>query len=503
MVNHYRSTRLRSLTPFEGHRPPSSRRAGIYSPVALLSLAHRHGMTSPVRVSLYCPHRLLRNPNLARGQGRNASLRRSLNRSPRIHSWIEGDAPGVSIESITRGGARSHWLVPVNDVHSPPQTPSSTERLINNAVLQRNTPLLFVSPSTPMLDWTVSPMAQSSNTTVPNSRITPPSDNVTDVLTFVDMRPEEAGGGAAFTPSINCGIGGQVSDQAAQQLTCNPLNLFMPSAGDSLRDGEVNVPLIPCDILPIVSNTEIHHVQDDMASDSDSMEELVVTVHLARNLSLSPCRATLLPTPVSPTRSTFSLSGTSTEATAVGRNPTSVNDLNGSNPAYNKKPFPHPAAERASSEQRVPGSPRRLIKKRAPTVVPPHEVRPRGSSLSTSNSDHTDALTKREKDRSSGFATRRFVKHIPRFSKHKEERNDIGIAGPERPASLRRTKNVPRQPEMALRESFDEFEWPFKEQRGRIGNQDVVIVQRRTYVEVEEISRVRPVRLKMRSLESL
>jgi hypothetical protein len=391
--------------------------------------------------------------------------------------------------------------VPVNGVFSP-QTPSSTERLTTNAVLQRNTPLLFVSPSTPMFDWTISPPAQSSNTVDPRARITRPSDNVTDVLTSEEMHPEGADGGAAFTPSIHCAIGSQVSDKAAQQLTCNPLNLFVPSARDGLHGGAVNVPLIPCDILPIVSNPNIDHTQDEMASDSDSMEELVVTVHLARNLSLSPCRATLLPPPISPTRSTFSLSDISTEATAVGRNPPLVNDLNGLNPVYSKKPFTYPPVERASSEQRATESPRRL-KKRAPTVVPPHETRPRCSSLSTNTSDHTDALTKKEKDRPSGFATRRFVKHIPRFSKRKEECNDADIVGPERPASLR-SKNVPRQSKSSLRESFDEFEWPFKEQRGRIGNQDVVIVQRRTYVKVEEISRIRPTRLKMRrSLESL
>ncbi len=329
-------------------------------------------------------------------------------------------------------------------------------------------------------------------------RIASTPDNVTDVLTPVDVRPEVADGGAAFTPSINSAIGSQVSHKAAQQLTCNPLNLFVPSADDTLlHDGAVNVPLIPCDILPIVSNANINHAQDEMASDSD--EELVVTVHLARNLSLSPCRATLLPPQVSPTRSTFSLSDISTEGTAVGRNQTSVNDLN---PAYNKKAFTYPAPESAPGEQRVTDSPRRL-KKRAPTVVLPHEVRPRCSSLSTNASDHTDALAKKEKDRSSGFATRRFVKHIPRFSKRKGECNDVDIVGPEPPASLR-SKNGPRQSKTVLRESFDEFEWPFKEQRGRIGNQDVVIVQRRTYVKVEEISRVRPTRLKMRrSLESL
>ena len=376
------------------------------------------------------------------------------------------------------------------------------ERLTTNAVLQRNTPLLFVSPSTPMLDWTVSPPTQSPPTADRGARNTRPPDNATEVLTSVEVRPEVADGRAAFTPSINYAIGGQVSDKAAQQLTCNPLNLFVPSAGDSLHSGAVNVPLIPCGILPIVSNPNIDHAQDEMASDSDSMEELVVTVHLARNLSLSPCKATLLPPPVSPIRSTFSLSDISTEATVVGRNPTSVDDLNGWNPAYNKKPFTYPAAERASSEQRVTESPRRL-KKRAPTVVPPHEVRPRRSSQSTSISDHTDALTKKEKDRSSGFATPRFVRHIPRFSKRKVERNYADIVGPERPASLR-SKNVPRQSKTSLRESSDEFEWPFKEQRGRIGNQDVVIVQRRTYVKVEEISRIRPTRLKMRrSLESL
>ena len=402
---------------------------------------------------------------------------------------------------MTRGGARSHWLLPVNGGFSP-QTPNSTERLTTNAVIQRNTPLLFVSPSTPMLDWTSSPPAQSSNTVNPRVRITRPPDNATDVLTSDKVCPEVADGGAAFTPSVHYTIGGQVSDKAMQQLTCNPLNLFVPSAGDSLHDGAVNLPLIPCDILPIVSNPNIDHTQDEMASDSDSTEELVVTVHLARNLSLSPCRATLLPPPISPTRSTFSLSDISTEGTAVGRSPTSVNDLSGLKPAYNKKSSMYPAAERASSEQKVTESPRRL-KKRAPTVVPPHEVRPRCSSLSTSISDHVDALTKKEKDRSSGFATRRFVKHIPRFSKRKEECNDAGIVEPERPASLR-SKNVPRQSKTSPRESFDEFEWPFKEQRGRIGNQDVVIVQRRTYVKVEEISRIRPTRLRVRrSLESL
>ena len=376
------------------------------------------------------------------------------------------------------------------------------ERLTSNGVPQRNTPLLFVSPSTPMLDWASSPPAQSSNTADPRAHFTSPPDNVTDVLTSVDVPSEVTDGGAAFTPSVNSATGSQVSHKAAQQLTCNPLNLFVPSAGDSLKDGAVNVPLIPCDILPIVSNPDIDHTQDEMASDSDSMEELVVTVHLGRNLSLSPCKATLLPPPVSPTRSTFSLSDISTEGTAVGRNQTSVNDLNGLNPTYNQKPFTYSAPEYASSEQRVTETPRRL-KKRAPTVVLPHEVRPRRSSQSTSTSDHTDALTKKEKDRPSGFATRRFVKHIPRFSKRKEEGVDTDIVGPERPGFLK-SKNVPRQAETVLRESFDEFEWPFKEQRGRIGNQDVVVVQRRTYVKVEEISRVRPTRLKMRrSLESL
>ena len=226
-----------------------------------------------------------------------------------------------------------------------------------------------------------------------------------------------------------------------------------------------------------------------------------MTVHLARNLLLSPCRATLLPPPVSPSRSTFSLSGVSTEGTSVGHDPTSTNNLIRSNLAYDKMPFTETAAERPSSEQTATESPRRLIKKRAPTVVPLHEVRPRRSSLSTSTSDHTDTLTKKDKSRSSSSATRRFVKHIPRFSKRKEEPNDVGIVGLE--PSLR-SKTVPRQSKVALRESFDEFEWPFKEQRGRIGNQDVVIVQRRTYVEVEEISRIRPTRLKVRgSLESL
>ena len=404
------------------------------------------------------------------------------------------------MEPIFRGAARSQWLLPVNDVFSP-QTPSSTERLTSNGVLQRNTPRLFVSPSTPMLDWAASPPAHSSNTADPRARIASTPYNVTDVVTSVDVPPEVADGGAAFTPSIHSAIGSQVSHKAAQQLSCNPLNLFVPSAGDSLlHDGAVNVPLIPCDILPILSNANIDHAQDEMASDSD--EELVVTVHLARNLSLSPCKAILLPTPVSPTRSTFSLSDISTEGTAVGRNQTSVNDLNGLNPAYNKKAFTYPAPERAPGEQRVTDSPRRL-KKKAPIVVVPHEVRPRCSSMSTSISDHTDALTKKEKDRSSGFATRHFAKHIPRFSKRKEECNDVDIVGSEQPASLR-SKNGPRQSKTMLRESFDEFEWPFKEQRGRIGNQDVVIVQRRTYVKVEEISRVRPTRLKMRrSLESL
>ena len=418
-----------------------------------------------------------------------------------MHSWIERDAPVVSIEPIIRGGARPHWLLPVNDTFSP-QTPSSMERLTSNGVPQRNTPLLFVSPSTPMLDWATSPLARSSNTAYSRARITSPPDNVTDILTSVGVPSEVADGGAAFTPSVNSAIGSQVSHKAAQQLTCNPLNLFVPSAGDSLNDGTVNVPLIPCDILPVVSNPNINHAQDEMASDSDSMEELVVTVHLGRNLSLSPCKATLLPPPVSPTRSTFSLSDISTEGTAVGRNQTSVNDLNGLNPAYNKKPFTYSAPEIASSEQRVTESPRRL-KKRAPVVDLPHEVRQRRSSQSTSTSDHIDALTKKEKDRSSGSATRRFVKHIPRFSKRKEECNDTDIVEPERPGSLR-SKNIPCQSKTMLRESFDEFEWPFKEQRGRIGNQDVVVVQRRTYVKVEEISRVRPARLKMRrSLESL
>lgn len=347
-----------------------------------------------------------------------------------------------------------------------------------------------------MLDWTVSPPAQPS-TAIPSARVTPPSDNAADVLTSVNVRPGEADGGPAFISSINCGIDGQVSDKAAQQSS-NPLNLFVPSAGDTLRDGAANVPLIPCDILPIVSNPDIHHAQDEIASDSDSTEELVVTVHLARNLSLSPCKAVLLPPPVSPTRSTFSLSDISTEGTAVG-NP-SVNNLNGSNPVYNKKSFAHIPAERPSSEQRVAESPRRLVKKKAPTVVPSHDVH--RTSLSTSTSDHADTLAKKEKDRSSGFATRRFVNRIPRFSRRKEERNDAGIVGPERSAPLK-SKNDPPQSTTALRKSSDEFEWPFKEQRGRIGSQDVVIVQRRTYVEVEEISRIRSTRLKMRrSLES-
>jgi len=354
-----------------------------------------------------------------------------------------------------------------------------------------------------MLDWTTSPPARSSNVALPKERIISPSDNVVDVLTSVGTCPGEAGGGAAFTASIMCGIGSQVSDKAAQRLTCNPLNLFVP-AGDSFQDGSVNVPLIPCDILPIVSKQDIDHAQDEVASDSDSMEELVVTVHLARNLSLSPCRATLLPPPVSPSRSTFSLSDVSTEGTAVGRDPPSVSDLNGPNPAYNKKLFTQAAAESPSSDQRVTESLRRLIKKRAPTVVPAHEVQPRRSSLSTSTSDHTDAFPQKEKDRSSSFATRRLVKHIPRFNKRKGERNDVDTVGLERSAPLRRSKNVPHHSKTALRESFDEFEWPFKEQRGRIGNQDVVVVQRRTYVEVEEISRIRPTRLKMRrSLDSL
>ena len=357
-----------------------------------------------------------------------------------------------------------------------------------------------------MLDWTISPLAQSSTVAVPNARITPPSD-VAHALISVDVYPREANGRAAFTPSINCGIGGQAANKAAQQLTCNPLNLFVPSpsAGDSSHDGSVNIPLIPCDVLPIVSNSDTDHTQEDeMASDSESMEELVVTVHLARNLSLSPCRATLLLPPVSPSRSTFSLSGVSSEGTAVGLDPTSVNNLNGSSTVYNKKPFTETAVERLSGEQSATESSHRLIKKKVPTVVPLHKARPRRSSLSTSTSEHTDALTKKDKDRSSSFATRRFVKHIPRFSKRKEERNDVGIVGLEQPTSPRRSKNVPHQSKAALRESFDEFEWPFKEQRGRIGNQDVVIVQRRTYVEVEEISRIRPTRLKIRrSLESL
>lgn len=388
--------------------------------------------------------------------------------------------------------------MPANDTFSP-KTPSSTERLTINTLPQRNTPLLFVSPNTPMLDWTISPLAQSSAMAVPNARITPPSD-LAHALTLVDVYPREANGRAAFTPSINCGIGGKAVNKAAQQLTCNPLNLFVPSpsAGDSSHDGSVNIPLIPCDILPIVSNSDTDHAQEnEMASDSESMEELVVTVHLARNLSLSPCRATLLPPPVSPSRSTFSLSGVSSEGTAVGLDP------NGSNTAYNKKPFTETAAERPPSEQSATESSHRLIKKKVPTVVPLHKARPRRSSLGTSTSEHTDALTKKDKDRSSSFATRRFVKHIPRFSKRKEERNDVGIVGLEQPTSPRRSKNVPHQSKAALRESFDEFEWPFKEQRGRIGNQDVVIVQRRTYVEVEEISRIRPTRLKIRrSLES-
>ena len=37
----------------KGDRPPSSRRAGIYSPAALLPLAHQYGITPLVRVSLY------------------------------------------------------------------------------------------------------------------------------------------------------------------------------------------------------------------------------------------------------------------------------------------------------------------------------------------------------------------------------------------------------------------------------------------------------------------
>ena len=52
MVSHYRSTTaIRSLL-LKGHRPFLSRRAGIYSPAALLPLARRHGVTPLVRVSL-------------------------------------------------------------------------------------------------------------------------------------------------------------------------------------------------------------------------------------------------------------------------------------------------------------------------------------------------------------------------------------------------------------------------------------------------------------------
>ena len=38
------------------HLPPSSRRAGIYSPAALLPLARRHGMIPLVLVSLHSLH---------------------------------------------------------------------------------------------------------------------------------------------------------------------------------------------------------------------------------------------------------------------------------------------------------------------------------------------------------------------------------------------------------------------------------------------------------------
>jgi hypothetical protein len=466
-------------------------------------------MTPRKRVSLRSLDRWPKDTDmLGCGQGRSASPRRSpiRSRSPRVHSWIERGTAGVAMEPASvRGTARSHWLVPVNNVFSP-KTPSPTERLTANAVLQRNTPLLVVSPSTPMLDWTSSSPTQSSSVTIPSARIAPPSENVTDVLASVGGCPREADGRAAFTPSMNGGIGGQASDKAAQQLTCNPLNLFVPSAGDGLHDGPVNVPLISYDILPIVSDPGIDHAQNQIDSDSDGVEELVATVHLARNLLLSPCKATLsvLPPPISPTRSTFSLSDIGTEGTAVSGSPASVNNLNGSNSVYAKKPFARTAAERPSSEQTATEPPRRLIKKRVPTVLPRHEVRPSCSSLSTSISEHTYAPTKREKDGSSGFATRRFVKHIPRFSKRKEESNGMDIIGSEQTASPRRSKNAPRQSKMVHRESLDDdFEWPFKQQRGRIGNQDVVIVQRRTYVEVEEISRIRPTRLKMRrSLES-
>jgi len=53
------------LLLLKGRRPPSSRRAGIYSPIALLPLAHRQRMTPLVRVSLYCPLRSPRDLNLA------------------------------------------------------------------------------------------------------------------------------------------------------------------------------------------------------------------------------------------------------------------------------------------------------------------------------------------------------------------------------------------------------------------------------------------------------
>ena len=100
-----------------------------------------------------------------------------------------------------------------------------------------------------MLDWATPPPADASNTADPRARIASTPDNVMEVVTSVDVRPEVADGGAAFTPPINSAIfGSQVSHKAAEQLSCNPLNLFVPSAGDSLlHDGAVNIPLIPCE----------------------------------------------------------------------------------------------------------------------------------------------------------------------------------------------------------------------------------------------------------------